>query len=168
MDVIIIAAVAENRAIGKDNDLIWKLPDDMAFFSRSTKGHTIITGRKNYESIPHKYRPLPGRDNIVVTRNDSYEAAGSDVVTSLQVALDIAAKKNPEKVFVIGGGQIYSEAIRQGLVTEMLITHVHEHFDADVFFPEVDYSNWRKVSSCFHPADEHHEHAFTISRYLVS
>lgn len=166
MRVIIIAAVAENRAIGRNNDLIWNLPDDMAFFSRSTKGHTVITGRKNYESIPEKYRPLPGRKNIVVSRNSDYSAPGSVVSTSLQTALELASQDNPDVVFIIGGGQIYKEAMESGLVTELFITHVHEDFEADVFFPEVDYGLWNKVSASFHPKDERHPHSFTITRYL--
>ena len=90
MKVSLIAAVADNGVIGKDNDLVWSLPDDMSFFKASTQGKHVIMGRRNYESIPHKFRPLPGRPNVVMSRNESYDAGGAELVTSLDHALDLS------------------------------------------------------------------------------
>lgn len=166
MKVSIIAAVAENGAIGRDNDLIWNLPDDMAFFQNSTKGHHIITGRLNYESIPEKYRPLPSRDNVVVTRNAQYPAPGAQVVTTIEEGLDLARKAGEEHTYIIGGGQIYALALALDLVDELLITHVHASFEADVFFPEIDYSKWKSAEALHHPEDAKHDHSFTFTRYV--
>ena len=166
MEVSIIAAIAENRAIGKDNDLIWTLPKDMAFFRNTTMGHPVIMGRKNFESIPHKWRPLEGRENIVVTRNKGYHAPGTTVVQSLETAIEYAQQIDPVEIFIIGGGQIYDLAIQYDLVTKMYLTKVHESFEADVFFPEYDKDNWVKVKETQYPVDEKHPHAFTIFEYL--
>lgn len=166
MIVSMIAAVAENNAIGKDNDLIWNLPVDMKFFKDTTKGHHVIMGRKNFESIPHKYRPLPGRPNVVVTRQSDYAAPGAQVVNSIQEGLDIARAAGDDEAFIIGGGQIYGQALEDGLVDKMYITHVHERFEADAFFPEFDPKNWDKNQMMVHPIDDRHPHAFTIIEYL--
>ena len=166
MKVSIIAAVAQNRAIGRDNDLIWDLPDDMAFFQSSTKGHHIITGRLNYESIPEKYRPLPHRTNMVVTRNSNYHAPGAHVVSCVREGLDIARANGETNAFIIGGGQIYAKALAKDFVDELLITHVHDEFEADVYFPEVNWADWQRSEALYHPKDAKHTHDFTITRYL--
>ncbi len=165
MIVSAIAAVAENRAIGKDNDLIWDLPDDMKFFMDSTKGHHIITGRRNYESIPHKFRPLKNRVNIVVTRDANYQADGAVVTTDIREAIKRARDNGETETFVIGGGEIYALALRENLLNRMYITHVHATFDADTFYPEFDHSEWKATVLSEHPADEKHAYAFTIVRY---
>jgi dihydrofolate reductase len=165
MLVSCIAAVAENRAIGKGNDLIWNLPDDMRFFMKTTEGHHIVTGRKNFESIPHKYRPLKNRVNIIVTRDRSYQAPGAWVVHDLTTALELARKAGEEECFIIGGGEIYALALTHGLVDRMYITHVHESFEADTFYPEFDASDWEQTLIDKHCADERHPYAFTIMRY---
>lgn len=166
MEVSIIAAVAENGAIGKDNDLIWTLPKDMAFFRNTTMGHPVIMGRKNFESIPPKWRPLEGRENIVVTRNEGYHAPGATVVQSLKTAIEYTHKLDPVEVFIIGGGQIYDLALQEDVVTKMYLTKVHESFEADVFFPKYDQSKWVKVKETHYPIDEKHPHSFTIFEYL--
>lgn len=167
MRVAIIAAVAENRAIGKNNDLIWNLPADMGFFQRQTRGHVVITGRRNYESIPEKYRPLPNRTNVVITRNPLYAAPGAAVVPGLSAAIERAKTNGGALAFIIGGGQIYAESLRADVVDELVITHVHASFpEADVYFPEVDYEHWQRVEAAYHPKDDQHNHAFTISRYI--
>src|SRR5688572_33100124 len=107
MIISMIAALARNRVIGKNNDLPWKLPDDMKFFMDTTKGHHTIMGRKNYDSIPHKFKPLPNRTNIVVTRQKNFEAPGCTVVDSLNKGLAIAQQNNEPEVFIIGGAEIY-------------------------------------------------------------
>lgn len=165
MTVYAIAAVAENGAIGKNNDLIWNLPDDMAFFKKKTLNKVIITGRKNFESIPKKFRPLPNRVNIVLTRNKDYDANGALVFQSLEGALDWCKKEEHEEVFVIGGGEVYAEAIRNDMVDVMYLTRVHEEFDADTFYPEFDESTWNLEILEEHPADERHDHSFTIEKW---
>ena len=106
MRISIIVAVASNGVIGRDNDLVWRLRDDMKFFSDTTKGHAVLTGRRNYESIPERFRPLPNRANIVVTRNPNYEAPGADVVHSLEAGIECARALKVDELCIIGGGQI--------------------------------------------------------------
>lgn len=138
----IIVAISENNGIGKDNDLLWYLPSDMKFFRKTTLGHCVIMGRKNYESIPEKYRPLAKRTNIIVTRNANYKADGAVVKNSLEEALEFAKSENESEVFIIGGGQIYKEAMGKNVIDKMYITHVAKNYDADTFFPEIELSNW--------------------------
>ena len=165
MKVKVIVAIAKNRGIGKDNNLLWHLPKDMAFFRQSTSGHYIVTGRKNYESIPERFRPLKNRTNVVVTRQKDYDAPGAVVVNSYHSAIELARDAGQETVYVIGGGQIYQEALNSGHVDEMLITHVDATFDADVFFPEFDTSQWSEEVLAHFDKDEKHEFEFEIIRY---
>jgi dihydrofolate reductase len=166
MQTIIIVAIAQNNAIGKDNNLLWHLPADMKFFKEQTSGHTVITGRKNYESIPEKFRPLPNRTNIVVTRDKNYKAPGAMVVNSLEEAIEKAKNLGAEKCFIIGGGQIYKESLEKNLVDEMLITHVEVAPPADTFFPEIDQSNWEKELITELITDEKNKFSMEIYRYL--
>ena len=165
MRVSLIAAVADNSVIGKDNDLIWSLPDDMSFFKASTSGRHVIMGRRNYESIPHKFRPLPGRPNIVLSRNLEYDSGGAALVTSLEDALEIARAAGESEAFIIGGGQIYTMALDARVVDTMYITHVHGEPDGDAFFPEFDSTQWTLTVLDDHPADDCHEFSFTICKY---
>ena len=142
MIVSLIVAKAKNNAIGKDNNLLWRLPADMKFFKETTSGHCIITGRKNYESIPLKFRPLPNRENIIVTRNTSFSEEGIDVVHSIENGLELARKKGEKEVFIIGGGQIYAECLSKGLIDKMYITEVDANFEADTFFPDFETNKW--------------------------
>tara|TARA_Y100000589_G_C27193121_1_gene645619 strand:- start:4835 stop:5341 length:507 start_codon:yes stop_codon:yes gene_type:complete len=165
MKVILIAAVADNGVIGKDNDLVWSLPDDMSFFKASTSGRHVIMGRRNYESIPHKFRPLPGRPNVVISRNEDYDAGDAALATSLEAALDVARKAGETEAFIIGGGQIYSLALEAGLIDTMFITHVHGEPDGDALFPEFDIEKWTLRVLDDHPSDDRHEFSFTICQY---
>jgi dihydrofolate reductase len=165
MKVSIIAAVADNRAIGKDNDLIWHLPRDMRYFKESTEGHHVIMGRMNYESIPHKYRPLPKRPNIIITRQEGYSAPDCTVVSTLQDALDVARKAGETEAFIIGGGQIYDLSLKENVVDTMYITHVHAKPEADVFFPEFDVAAWKENLLMQHAVDDRHEFGFDIVEY---
>lgn len=158
--ISIIVAVAKNNVIGKDNQLIWHLPADMKFFKGKTSGHTIITGRKNYESIPEKFRPLPNRVNIVITRQQDYNAPGSFVVNSLEQAIEKAKQNNDNEIFIIGGAQIYAQSI--GLVDKMYVTKIDHEFDGDAFFPDIDYAKWKVSSEVKHTADEKNIYDFTI------
>jgi dihydrofolate reductase len=157
--ITIIAAAGENNALGKDKDLVWHLPDDFKRFKKLTSGHTIIMGRKTFESFP---KPLPDRIHIVVTRNRDYQKTGAVVVHSLQKALE-AAKHDPQP-FVIGGGEIYKQALPYAEKIEL--TRVHAEVDADTFFPEIDESKWELVKEEYHPKDERHEYAFTYLTYV--
>ncbi|MBK6541732.1 MAG: dihydrofolate reductase [Flavobacteriales bacterium] len=164
MIVSAIAAVSENQVIGRDGDLPWHLPDDMRFFQRTTMGHHVITGRKNWESIPLKYRPLKGRTNVVVTRAADYEAPGALVAGSLEEALEIARKAGEEEAFLIGGGQIYRDAFSKDLVDRVYLTRVHAEIPGDTSFPLLG-AAWREVWREEHPADERHGYAFTFLRW---
>ena len=159
MKVSLIVAVAENGVIGKDNDLIWHLPNDMRFFKETTTGHHVIMGRKNFESIPHKYRPLPNRTNIVITRRSDYKAEGCIVVHSVEEALEVAKNNGDNEAFIIGGGQIYRIALEKDLVDKIYITKVHHSFDGDTFFPELS-NKWREESKIINKADEKHAYDF--------
>ena len=165
MRVSLIAAVAENGVIGKDNDLVWSLPDDMSFFKASTVGKHVIMGRRNYESIPQRFRPLPGRPNVVLSRNAKYDTKGADLFTSMDEALNFAKDAGESEAFIIGGGQIYTMALDAGVVDTMYITHVHGTPEGDAFFPEFDPSDWTLTVIDDHPADERHEYSFTICQY---
>jgi dihydrofolate reductase len=128
----LIAAVARNGAIGKNNDLLWQDSRDQKHFRATTLGCPVIMGRRTWDSLPERFRPLPGRRNIVVTRNTQWQASGAEVANSLQSALALVA--GVPKVFVMGGGQLYTEAIP--LADELELTEVHADFEADTFFPD--------------------------------
>ena len=136
--ITIIAAIGLNSELGKDNDLIWHLPADLRRFKKVTTGHTIIMGRNTFESIG---KPLPNRRSIIITRNISYKKEGCDVVHSLEDAIKLV--KDQKNAFIIGGAQIYKEAIEKKLVDQLDITKVHQNFDADVFFPTIDLASWK-------------------------
>ena len=162
MRISLIVAVAGNGVIGKDNDLIWYLPRDLNYFKRTTQGHAVIMGRRNYESIPEKYRPLPGRTNIVVTRQSDFEAPGCEVVNSLAAALERARALKDAEPFIIGGGQIYKEALRENMVDRMYITEVHADFEGDTYFPSIDEDTWDEVSREYHAPDARHAYAHSF------
>jgi dihydrofolate reductase len=158
-----VVAASENNAIGKDNRLIWRLPDDMKFFKEKTIGHCIVTGRKNYESIPDKFRPLPDRTNIVVTRSKDYQAPGAIVVHSVEEAIAKAKELGETDLSVIGGGEIYNAMMPY--VDIIWLTRVHHEFDAHVFFPVLDPTEWKITWREEHQADEKHPYAFTFLKY---
>lgn len=162
MNISIIVAVAKNNVIGKDNTLIWHLPADMKFFKEKTTGHCIITGRKNYESIPEKFRPLPNRTNIVITRQENYSAPGAIVVNSIEKAIVEAKKTGDEEVFIIGGAEIYKQSMN--LTDKIYLTQIHETFEGDAFFPELTNDNWKETSKIKGFTDEKnkYEHDFLI------
>ena len=128
-------------------------------------GHCIITGRKNYESIPEKFRPLPGRTNIVVTRNKDYSALGAEVVNTLEEAIQLAKSKNETEVFIIGGGEIFKETLIKNLVDVLYVTEIHHSFDGDVSFPVIDKTKWKEVNRTKIPADEKNKFDFDFVTY---
>ncbi len=149
MKVSIIVAAGLNNSIGKDNGLLWHLPIDMKFFKERTMGHHILTGRKNYESIPEKYRPLANRTNIVVTRDANLKIDGCLVTTSIKEGVEFARRRGEKELFIIGGGEIYRQMLAENMVTHVYLTRVHENFEADTFFPELDPKKWRTTSEIF-------------------
>lgn len=163
MRISLIAAVAQNGVIGKNNDLPWKLPDDMKYFMNTTQGHHVIMGRKNYDSLPPKFKPLANRTNWVVTRQSSFEAPGCHVVPSLLYAVEQIKKEKPDELFVIGGAEIYKLALP--MAHRLYLTEIKAQIDGDVFFPSFDRKEWKEVSRKPHPADERHLHAFDFVVY---
>lgn len=151
-----IAAVAQNGVIGNNNDLIWRLPDDLKHFKNLTKGHTMIMGRKTWESIGAK--PLPHRRHIIITRNFDYEADGAEIVSTIDEALELA--HTDEHVFIAGGGEIYKLAMPY--IQRMELTIVHHDFDGDTYFPDFEESQWRELKSTRHEADERHAYPFSF------
>ena len=160
-ELTIIVAAGENNSIGKDNKLIWHLSDDLKRFKSLTSGHHIIMGRKTFDSFP---QPLPNRTHVVITRQPDFNAAeGVIVVNSLQEAID-RCKDDPQP-FIIGGGEIYSQALP--LADKIELTRVHHHFEhADTFFPEIDLNIWEEVNRTVNDADEEHDFAFSFITYL--
>lgn len=137
----LIAAVARNRVIGRGNDLVWRSPEDMARFKAATLGHPVIMGRKTWESLPPKFRPLPGRRNIVVTRQADYVAPGAEVAASLPAA---AALAGDGEAFVMGGGELYAEALSHA--DRLLLTEVDFAPAGDTFFPAFTAAEWRETA----------------------
>ena len=138
----LIAAVAANRAIGRNNELLWHLPADMAYFRETTRGQPVIMGRKTWESLPARFRPLPGRQNIVISRNTDYETPGATLVDSLEAAVsNIDANEN---AFVIGGAEIYRQALP--IADRLYLTQIEQDVAGDVFFPAITPSDWQKIS----------------------
>jgi dihydrofolate reductase len=174
MHISLIAAMAQNRVIGRDNaegkpDLPWHLPDDFAYFKRTTLGHTIIMGRKSFDALG---KPLPKRTNIIVTRNAAFRAEGASVVGTLEEAIAEGRKAEeatthptgvPAELFVIGGGEIYRAALP--MATRLYLTEIQRTYDGDTYFPEIDKAAWQEVSRRHHPADDRHEAAFDFVVY---
>ena len=138
--IALIAAVARNGVIGKDNRLLWHLPEDMRHFRETTRGKPVIMGRKTWESLPEKFRPLPGRLNIVVSRDRHYPATGATVADSLASA--ISAAQDAEEIFIIGGETLYRQAMP--LADRLYLTEIDRDFDGDAFFPPLDRQAWQE------------------------
>lgn len=165
MKISLIVAIAKNNAIGKDNDLLWRLPKDMQYFKAKTLNHHIITGRKNYISIPEKFRPLVDRTNIVLTRQTDFNEENCIIKHSLEDAIEYAKSNNEDELFIIGGGQIYKEALSKNLIDKMYITHVHQDFDGDTFFPEINSLSWNKANEEHIQADEKNPFDYSFTEY---
>ena len=152
--ITIIAAIGKNRELGKNNDLIWHLPNDLKRFKKVTSGHDVIMGRKTFESLG---KPLPNRTNIIITRNTDYKAKGCIVVNSLEIALKTTTDTKP---YILGGGNIYSQAIEVAHILDL--TLVDAVLDADVFFPEIDLTIWKETSRENFKADEKHNYNYSF------
>jgi dihydrofolate reductase len=156
----LIAATSTNNALGKDNQLVWHLPDDFKRFKALTSGHYIIMGRKTFESFP---KPLPNRTHVIITRNKNYQAPdGCVVVTSLEKAIEVCPKN--EEVFIIGGGEIYKQSVN--IADKIELTKIHTVVDADTYFPEIDTQKFDLVFEEHHQKDDKHAFDFTFLTYL--
>ena len=151
MKISMIAAMAQQRVIGRDQTMPWHLPADLAFFKKTTMGNPILMGRKTYESIG---RPLPGRLNLVVTHNPELEIAGCEVVTSLDQALEIANKEpsRSDEIFIIGGGQLYASFLPQA--DRLYLTLIDAELKGDTYFPDYTQYQWQQVECIDHPAND--------------
>jgi len=157
--ITIIAAIGKNNALGKDNQLLWRLPKDLRHFKSLTENHPIVMGRKTYESIG---KALPNRTNIVVSRKENWFQEDILIVSKLKEAIKFA-KKIDEDIFIIGGGEIYKQTIE--LADRLEITLVEEDFEADTFFPRIDLKIWLKTNEEFHAKDEKNDHDFYFQTY---
>ena len=157
--ITIIVAKSANHVIGRNNELIWHLPNDLKRFKALTSGHPIIMGRKTYDSIG---RPLPNRTNIVITRNLDWKPEGIKIVNSLEKAIELAEKIDPE-IFIIGGGNIYQQALDLADVLE--VTEVHQDFEGDAFFPEINCEIWKETFREKHETDEKHAVEYSFVRF---
>ena len=158
--VTIIAAIAKNNALGKDNDLIWHLPADLKRFKKVTSGHHILMGRNTFESIG---KPLPNRTTIIITRNKHYSKEGCLVANSIKQAIELATED--DEIFIIGGAQIYQQALADNLVDKLDITLVHQKFEADAFFPEIDKNIWEEVAREDFKPDDKNMYYFSFLSY---
>ena len=156
--IIMIAAVAENNALGKNNDLLWHLPLDFRRFKEITSGHHIIMGRKTFESFP---KPLPNRTHVIITRQKDFKHDGCIVVQDIEKAVAVCPKE--DDLYIIGGGEIYKQFMH--LADQLDITRVHNSFEADVYFPEIDPEIWELTSEIFNPKDEKHLFDYTFQTF---
>jgi dihydrofolate reductase len=156
---ILIAATSLNNALGKDNKIIWHLPDDFKRFKDLTSGHYIIMGRKTFESFP---KPLPNRTHVVITRQENYAPEGCVVVNSIESAFAICPKN--EDTFLIGGAEIYELGLPY--IDKIELTLIKETFEADAFLPKIDFSKWELIKEEFHAKDEKHAHEFSFQTFL--
>ena len=155
-----IVATSENNVIGKNNRLPWQMPADMAYFKKVTKGHYVIMGRKNYES---EGKALEDRINIVMTRDKGFKIDDGIVVHSLNEALDIPRNKKEKEVFIVGGGNIYEQSI--GIADRIYLTRIHAIIEGDVFYPELNISEWKLVSEMYHKNDTLNPFNYTFCIY---
>ena len=155
--IAMVVAAATNNAIGKNNQLIWHLPNDLKFFKNTTWGFPVIMGRKSFESVN---KPLPGRTNIVISRNPDWKADGSTTVLNLQDAIEKAIETNAKQIFIIGGGEIYNQSMP--IADTIYLTRVHAVLDGDTYFPVIDEDEWELVSNEDFPADEKHAYSYSF------
>ncbi|GFD80235.1 dihydrofolate reductase [Tenacibaculum sp. Mcav3-52] len=157
--ITLIAAIAKNNALGKDNDLIWHLPADLKRFKKVTTGHPILMGRNTFESIG---KPLPNRTSIIITRNNNYFVDGCLMANSIEQAIELTEGKD---AFIIGGAQIYKDALEQNLIDRLDITLIHHEFEADAFFPEINMEIWKEVAREDFKADEKNKYDYSFVSY---
>lgn len=160
MIISAIVAISENNVIGHDNQLPWYLPADLKYFKKTTLHHPVIMGRKSFESIG---RPLPKRQNIVITKNPFYIANGISVAHSLEESIEIASESGTDEVFVIGGAEIFNLALP--FCDRIYLTRVHDDIEGNIYFPEWDENEWKLIANDAHPSDEKNEYGYTFMIY---
>ncbi|MEP7127833.1 MAG: dihydrofolate reductase [Chitinophagales bacterium] len=157
MIISLIVAAAENNVIGMEGKLPWHLPADMKYFKQTTAGHVVIMGRGTYDSLG---KPLPGRTNIVITRQQNYNALGCVVVGNLKAAIDHAVEKGEQEAFIIGGGDIFIQSVLWA--DRIYLTRIFHSFEGDTFFPTLNEEDWKMVHEQRHQADEKNRYAFAF------
>lgn len=160
MNISCVVAIANNNVIGKDNDIPWYLPADLKYFKKTTLNHHILMGRNCYESIG---RPLPKRTNVIITRDPYYIASNCLVAHSINEALEIAYDNDEKDVMIIGGGTIYNQT--KDLWDTLYLTEVDLNVDGDIFFPELNYDEWKLISADSHEPDAKNEHPYTFKKF---
>lgn len=165
MKITLIAACDKNRVIGhsRSNTLPWHLPKDFEHFKETTKDKYVLMGRKNWESIPEKFRPLPNRHNIVITNNPNYEAKGAVVFNKIYEGIEYARSNGESELFIIGGGEIYRQTLH--LADSIILSEIHYRFRGDVFFPVFSEQEFKLVHQFYHGVDENNKYSFDISEY---
>lgn len=163
MVLTVIAGVARNGAIGRDNALLWSLPEDMKHFRAATMGAPVVMGRKTWQSLPERFRPLPGRHNIVLSRQPGFEAPGASVVAGLDEAIALARRDHPARVFVIGGERVYHEALP--FADELMLTEIERDFDGDAHFPTFGREAFAEVSRERHHSAPPNDFDFSFVTY---
>lgn len=153
----LVVAASENNVIGKDNQLLWHLPNDLKFFKNTTWGMPVIMGRKTFESVG---KPLPGRTNIVITRQENWSADKVIVVKSMQEAIEQSSSMDAREAYIIGGGEIYKQSM--DIADRIYITRVHAELEGDTWFPEIDQNKFELISSLPFSADDAHQYAYTF------
>ena len=161
MKISLVVAASENHAIGKDNQLLWHLPKDMRFFKNTTWALPILMGRKTFESLGNKV--LPGRMNIIISRQANKQYEGAKVVNTLEEAIELAKQNDYKELMVIGGGEIYAMALP--LAHTIYLTRVHTHIEGDTFFPVIDTNVFQLVKQQDYPADAKHQYAYTFETW---
>ena len=156
-EIAMVVAASTNNVIGKNNQLVWHLPNDLKFFKNTTWGFPVIMGRKTFEEVN---KPLPGRINIVITRQSDWNVAGAVKAADLQDAIIKARETNSKKIFIIGGGEIYRQSM--SVAGTIYITRVHGEFEGDTFFPEINEQEWKLVSNEDFPVDDKHAYAYSF------
>ncbi len=160
MTVSLVVAAAENNAIGKNNQLLWHLPNDLKFFKNITWGMVVVMGRRTYESVN---KPLPGRVNIVITRQADWKAEGTITAADIKDALKKAEATNCKEILVIGGGEIYKQAMP--VADKIYITRVHATLEGDTFFPEINEAEWKLTSNDDFEKDEKHQYSYSFQTW---
>lgn len=161
MIISLVVAAAENNAIGKNNQLLWHLPNDLKFFKNITWGMPVVMGRKTFEAVN---KPLPGRFNIVITRQADWKAAGTITATELNDAIKKAAETNCKETMIIGGGEIYKQSM--AIADIIYITRVHANLEGDTFFPAIDEAQWELASNEDFEKDEKHQYAYSFQKWV--
>jgi dihydrofolate reductase len=158
-----IVAVSENQVIGSGTDMLWHLPKDMRFFMEKTSGHHVLMGRKTFESLPPKFRPLPNRTNIIITRKADFHPENTFVFDQIDSGIKFAKEQAETELFIIGGGEIYRQTLY--LADRIYLTRVHAQFQGEVTYPELEDGQWTKTAENPVEADDKHAYPFTFLTY---